>query len=383
MEYDNDRLIPPISRTEIILWTSLTLLNPIVNAVSLFPADPLMWLVLTGINLLLLPAYLLFAHWAVKRFLFQKKFLYFILVSAATFLILQALLASVYALITKFKPSQEALSYFTYAGKNIARESVWGIIQLALATGIAFVKKSVDEEHQLKTLRSDNTAFKLKYLRSQLNPHFLFNTLNSIYSLSMQKSEETPGVVVKLADIMRYMIYECNEARVPLEKEIEFIRNYIDIEKVRYKADVRFTIEGNTAGILIEPLLFISFIENGFKHALHDTHLVPFIYISLKIEKDSIVLNVVNNTNLEIETQAKRIHGTGITNSKSLLELLYPQSYALNLIQTDMQLRKESALRFKHAKERLEKLYPDAHTLDLILNNNAFTVSLIVKTVTP
>ena len=90
-------------------------------------------------------------------------------------------------------------------------------------------------------------------------------------------------------------------------------------------------------------------------------------------------MSVVNNTRAELETQAKRIHGTGIKSSKSILELLYPSSYALNIIQTDNEEDRKSELRMKHARTRLENLYPDSHTLDVILSNNAFTVSLIIK----
>ncbi len=146
-------------------------------------------------------------------------------------------------------------------------------------------------------------------MRSQLNPHFLFNTLNSIYSLSLQKSDKTPDVVVKLADLMRYLIYECNEEKVPLNKEIEFIQNYIEIEKIRYNADVRFTIEGKTDEIMIEPFLFISFIENGFKHAFDNAYSNAFIYITIKVQPEQIELNVINNTSIDLETQAKKITG--------------------------------------------------------------------------
>ena len=149
----------------------------------------------------------------------------------------------------------------------------------------------------------------MKYLRSQLNPHFLFNTLNSIYSLSIQKSDKAPEVIVKLADLMRYMIYDCNDDKVPLNKEIEFIENYIAIEKIRHKADVRFSVEGETEGIMIEPFLFISFIENGFKHAFNNSFTDPFIYITIKVNAEQVALSVVNNTNIDIETQAKRIQG--------------------------------------------------------------------------
>jgi len=166
----------------------------------------------------------------------------------------------------------------------------------------------------------------------------------------------------------------------PTGKEIEFIRNYIEIEKIRYDADIKFTIEGNTEGIMIEPFLFISFIENGFKHAIDNSFAKPFIYITLKVSKDQIVLNVINNTSLELETQAKKIQGKGLVNSKSVLELLYPDAYSLDIIQTEIKDRKESKSRFKNARERLQQLYPDAHTLDVILSNNTFTVSLILLT---
>jgi LytS/YehU family sensor histidine kinase len=88
---------------------------------------------------------------------------------------------------------------------------------------------------------------------------------------------------------------------------------------------------------------------------------------------------VVNNTSIDIETQSKKLHGTGIKNSKNLLELLYPGDYSLNIIQTDTQERSKSLVRLKNAKDRLKSLYPDSHTLDVILSNNAFTVSLIIK----
>src|SRR4030095_5862550 len=121
------------------------------------------------------------------------------------------------------------------------------------------------------------------------------------------------------------------------------------------------------------------FIENGFKHAFDNAYENAFIYITIKIESEQIELSVVNNTSIDLETQAKRIHGTGIKNSKSILELLYPTSHALNIIQTDKEDNRTSELRIRNAKKRLESLYPDSHTLDVILSNNAFTVSLIIK----
>jgi len=310
--------------------------------------------------------------------LFEKKYIWFFTLTILFLAIIQLLLFGIYSLIWDFS-NQIEQSYFTYSLGTAVRESLWSVIYTLIAIGIYFIKKALDERELLIALQKDSNTFRLKYLRSQLNPHFLFNTLNSIYSLSMQKSDKTPDVVVKLADLMRYLIYECNEEKVPLNKEIEFIRNYIEIEKIRYNADVRFTIEGNTDEIMIEPFLFISFIENGFKHAFDTAYTNAFIYINIKVQPEQIELSVVNNTSVDLETQAKKIQGTGMRNSKSILELLYPTSHALNIIQTEKEESRKSELRIKNAKKRLESLYPDSHTLDVILSNNAFTVSLIIK----
>ncbi len=379
MEFDNDRPIKPAYRIEIFYWVLLGIMNPLVNSLTLFFGDKRIWAVLFLVNLIALPAYFLYSVTIVPKFLFQKRYIAFIFISLLSFIAIQVLLFAIYSIILKFRLSPYEQSYFTYDYITIIRESLWTIINMSLAVGIYFIKKALDERDLLISLEKDNTNFKLKYLRAQLNPHFLFNTLNSIYSLSLQKSDETPEVVVKLADLMRYMIYDCNEEKVPLNKEIEFIQNYIEIEKVRYKADVRFTVEGETGGIMIEPFLFISFIENGFKHAFNNAYTNAFIYITIKAEDGQIALSVVNNTHIDLETQAKRMNGTGIKNSKSILELLHPQSYALDIIQTDKEEDRQSELRIKHARERLETLYPDSHTLDVILSNNAFTVSLIIK----
>jgi LytS/YehU family sensor histidine kinase len=284
-----------------------------------------------------------------------------------------------YSLVLKFPLSVPEKSYFTYSYGTIARESIWVIINMSFTTAIFFIRKALDEKNELEEMRRDNTFFKLRYLRAQLNPHFLFNTLNSIYSLSLQKSDKAPDVVVKLADIMRYLIYECNEEKISLDKEIDFIHNYIEIEKIRYKADVRFTVEGETSGIQIEPFLFTSFIENAFKHAMNNSFSEPFIYITLKVTGEQIVLNIINSSDADLEAQAKRINGKGISNSRSMLELLYPDAYALDIISTEREETRQNNLRMHNAKERLESLYPDSYTLDVILNKNTFTVSLIIK----
>jgi LytS/YehU family sensor histidine kinase len=380
MEYDNDRKRKRTDKIELFYWGVLILLAPLVNALTLFLPDPRIWPLLLLVNGIIFPGYLLYSRLLGPFLLNRKRLPFFALMTGLSFIVLQALLLAIYSLVIKFPLRPVEKNFFTYSNATLIRESLWCVVNLSLSIAIFHIRKAIDEKEALEIVQKDNTFYKLRYLRAQLNPHFLFNTLNSIYSLSLQKSDKTPEVVVRLADVMRYLIYECNEEKIPLEKEIEFIRNYIEIEQVRYKADVKLSIDGSTEGILIEPFLFISFIENGFKHAMDNSAGEPFIYITFKITADQIVLNVINSSNADLETQAKKINGKGISNSRSLLELLYPASYELDIIQTEKEESRTSSLRMRNARERLESLYPDSYTLDVILSKSAFTVSLIIKT---
>ncbi len=378
MEFDNDRPVKHPYKIEILYWILLALTNPLVNSLTVFLHDAKIWWFLFAVNLFLLPVYFLYSVIIVPRFLFEKKYIQFFALTILFLAIIQLLLFGIYSLIYDFS-NQIEQSYFTYSFSTFIREFSWSILYTLIAIGIYFIKKALEEKELLKKLEKDNNDFRIKYLRSQLNPHFLFNTLNSIYALTLEKSDKAPEVVVKLADLMRYLIYDCNEEKVPLSKEIEFIRNYIGIEQIRHDADVRFSVTGSTEDIMVEPFLFIAFVENGFKHAFDNAYANAFIYITINVKPHQIELSVVNNTNTDLETQAKKIEGTGLKNSKGILELLYPSTHALNIIQTEKDQSRTSELRLRNAKRRLESLYPDTHTLDIILNNNTFTVSLILK----
>src|SRR5258708_16519417 len=381
MEYDNDRPRKQPPKMEIFYWIMLVLLNPLTNSLTVFPTNPSVWLALLLVNLLLLPAYLIYSRIMGPALDSRNRKMFTILLSLLSFLVILTFLQAVYSLLLNLYRSPAARAYFTLHGATIARECWWTAVNMALSIAIFYVRKADDDKDMLVVMKKENAFYQLRYLRSQLNPHFFFNTLNSIYSLALQKSDKAPEVVVRLADIMRYLIYECNEEKIPLDKEIEFIRNYIDIEKMRHNADIRFTVEGLTSGQMIEPFLFISFIENGLKHAMDHSFGEPFIYITLKVGNGQLILNVINSTDADLAMQAGRVNGIGITHSRSLLELLYPSSYDLDIIQTEKDESRTSELRMRNARERLENLYPDSHTLDVILNKSSFTVSLILKTV--
>ena len=380
MEYDNDTLRRRTSQIEIFGWILLALLNPVADSLTVFSTDPIGWILIVLVYGITFPLYLLYGRFIGALFFTSNRRLVPALLSVAAFLLIEIFIFMLYSLFRQFNLGPLERSYFSFSTVTLIRVSWWVAVNISLCIALLFIAKSLDEKSQVEHFRKESGFFQLRYLRAQLNPHFLFNTLNSVYSLAMQKSDRAPEVVVKLADIMRYLIYECNEERIPLDKEIEFIRNYIEIEKIRYNADIRLTVEGQTAGITIEPYLFISFIENGFKHAMDHSYSEPFIYITLRVGNGQLVLNVINSTTADLELQAKRINGKGIAHSRSLLELLYPDNYDLDIIQTEKDETRTSALRLRNARERLEDLYPDTHTLDVILNKSSFTVSLVLKT---
>ncbi len=380
MEYDNDRIIKPANKAIYYYRILIFLFYPILNSIIFFPRAPSFWFVLFAISAILFPLYFLYGRVLDTVILIRKKIWLSISITVLFYLIAITLLFGVHTFMQRFQLEPGYFEYFRFDFSTVLRESFWILLNMSLSVAVNYIIKTDEAIETTREARKENMYFKLRYLRSQLNPHFLFNTLNSIYALSLRKADQTPEVVVRLADTVRYLIYECNEDQIPLNREIEFISNYIEIEKIRHKADIRFHVEGNTDGIMIEPFLFISYIENGFKHAIDNSFEEPFIYITLKVKEEFILLNVINSSNADLEQQAKRINGKGISTSKNLLELLYPDSYDLNIIQTDKNAERTGELRLIHARERLESLYPDAHTLDVILSNNTFTVSLMIKT---
>lgn len=185
------------------------------------------------------------------------------------------------------------------------------------------------KELQNKTLQSE-----LKFLKSQINPHFLFNTLNSLYALTLKKSDQAPEIVLKLSEMMRYMLYECNEKEVPLDKELHYIENYLELEKIRHgtKCKIDFDVSGNADNKYIAPLMFIPFIENSFKHGLNNTLDKAYVDINIDIINDELKMRIENSKVHDVPTQYnKRSGGIGLTNIRRRLELLYPGKYLLDI----------------------------------------------------
>ena len=180
-------------------------------------------------------------------------------------------------------------------------------------------------------LERRNLQSELSFLRSQINPHFLFNTLNSLYALSLQKSDLAPEMILRLSDIMRYMLYECNEKLVSLQREIDYIHNYLELERMRFgrKARLDFEWEADREDYFLAPLLFVPFLENSVKHGLsHQLDDEGFIEVELFIEQGELEF-IVRNSKPSRKPQPQGPGGIGLKNIKRRLELLYPGQYSL------------------------------------------------------
>ncbi|MGE5355869.1 MAG: sensor histidine kinase [Deltaproteobacteria bacterium] len=205
------------------------------------------------------------------------------------------------------------------------------------STVIKILLEWVIYERDKKKLEKENLQSELKFLKNQINPHFLFNTLNNIYALSLIKSESTPQVILKLSELLRYMLYECNEPKVKLKNEINYIRNYLDLEKLRQKSDVviELMIEGTIKEQTITPLLFTPFLENAFKHGVNKVLENACVRVNIKIKKNNLLF-IIENSKPEFTSGIlnKQQGGIGLSNVKKRLELLYKGRYSLEIENT-------------------------------------------------
>lgn len=186
-------------------------------------------------------------------------------------------------------------------------------------------------------LERDNLNLEVSFLRSQLNPHFLFNTLNNIYSLSVRNNPRAPDLIMQLSDMLRYTLYESNREEVELSKEADFLYNYVQLEKARYgkDADIQFVYDADSLqGFKIVPLLTFPFIENSFKHGLDTTLKNPWLKISFQVADNTLFFEIANSKGDESlfkHHKESGAGGIGIANTKKRLSLLYNNKYSLSI----------------------------------------------------
>jgi LytS/YehU family sensor histidine kinase len=204
-----------------------------------------------------------------------------------------------------------------------------------LITAIYLIIALITSKKNMLELQQRNHETELSFLRSQVQPHFFFNTLNNLYSLTLEKSEKAPETVLKLSELMSYVIYKGKDQRVNLTEEIEHINNYIDLENLRFgnKLEARLSISGDVGGKQLPPLILMPFVENSFKHGIHYRNGKILIQIDLEVVNNDLIFTTKNpvgpSENARIES--KELSGIGIQNTKRRLELLYGNAFCLEV----------------------------------------------------
>ncbi len=194
-------------------------------------------------------------------------------------------------------------------------------------------------EAKKKAIENEKLTAELNFLKAQINPHFLFNTLNNLYYLAYTKSENTTEVIAKLSQMMRYMIYESNHAKVLLSKEIEYMQSYISLERLRLnnQIPINFNIEGNPENIWIAPLIFVTFLENAFKHGVNNSDPKAWVNLTIDIAGKECIYTVENSK--PSMPQGNEKSGIGLQNVQRRLELSYPGQYSLDVTENAEQYR--------------------------------------------
>ena len=211
--------------------------------------------------------------------------------------------------------------------------AVWYLCMTTSAASpmiVKFFKLCAIKQRDWIRAQQERITAELQLLKAQVHPLFLFNTLNNIYSCSMNNSPKTPELILKLSSLLSYMLYDCKAEEVRLEKEIEIIKNYIDLEKDRYgnKIEISWSVEGDIKDKFISPLLTLPFLENAFKHSVSEQIEKPWLSVDISVKSDILRCKIVNSKN---EFARYTENGIGITNVKKRLEFICPGGYELKL----------------------------------------------------
>ena len=211
---------------------------------------------------------------------------------------------------------------------RILRISLEAFPVIAIAMLITLMQRAYQQEKNMRAIEKEKYSAEMGLLKAQINPHFFFNTLNSLYALTLQASDRAPKVVLRLSELMSYMLYDASAERVHLVDEISHLENYIGIEQMRFadRLEISFQHSGDIAGKMIAPLLLLPFVENAFKHGI--TGEAAWITIDLKVMGKQLFFKVENSFTANPE---KSGHGLGLANLQRRLDLTYPGNYELKL----------------------------------------------------
>jgi two-component system, LytTR family, sensor histidine kinase AlgZ len=264
----------------------------------------------------------------LPRFLFTKKIgLYiFSFIAAFTIVVYSRIELERYFIGTFFDDHE-----YLYRPRWVVQLIFSNLSIVLFVSLLRFATDWLDLQTTRKEIEKEKLTAELNFLKAQVNPHFLFNTLNNLYYLAYSKSENTAEVIEKLSRMMRYMIYDSNYPQVQLSKEIEYMQNYISLEKLRLsdKVNIQFSVEGDSDTVRITPLILITFLENAFKHGVTSSSKESWINVSLECKPNQLHFTVSNSKPSVSRIDEKS--GIGLQNVKRRLELSYPGKHVLKM----------------------------------------------------
>ncbi len=323
-----------ISR-HIVYWGAWLLFYAIINSTynddSLWKWAKLELLVMT----IKLPITYFVIYYLVPYFLIRKKYLSFFILFLITVcfagLLLWALdVYYVYVYIVVWEVKTFWSTKIIYKALDLA-------YIVSLPSAYKLLQYQIRQEHITREIAEQKLGAELKLLKSQLQPHFLFNTLNNLYGLVLTHDDRAPQVLLQLSEMMSYMLYECDARFVTLKKEITNLQNYIALEKIRYgkRLDISFETAGDISNQVIAPLLLIPFVENAFKHGVAPHEHTSWVRINLWVEGKVLQFMIENSVLDESPPQNSPNCGIGLKNVSKRLELVYPQKHQLDIRQED------------------------------------------------
>lgn len=325
--------------THCMFWLVFLIIHFVTKSFDYKKYDDLVYIFLAETIIQAIGAYVLI-YFLIPKLLIQKKYaLFALLFSIWLYLIFAMLITFKYFYLeprfplyySEWDKCPDTLVDRLSSFRLFFTKTIWLFFPASVIGLVRFYK---NQQH-LSKVEEEKKSMELKTLKNQLNPHFLFNTLNNLYTLALKKDDKAPEVIAKLSEILDFVLYRCNEDYVSVEKEITLIENYIALEKLRYnedRLDILFTKNIEVSN-KISPLIILTFIENAFKHGVINETQKATIRLSLKSKAQHIVFSI-ENTKPQNET-AKRSDKSqiGLENVRKQLNLLYPQKHSLEIIE--------------------------------------------------
>ena len=292
-------------------------------------------------HLILLPLRIAITYFTIyfilRRYLFQKRlpgFFIWLVISVIAIVIIRRVI--LYQVIFAFAPQLNYDQTEFWNIKSTIHSTVYIYPVVILAVIIFVIHDWFKKEKLRLEVQKEKLEAELKYLKNQINPHFLFNTINNIYSLVLGKSKKAPHALLKLSDMLNYLLYESNSDTIALSKEIQNLNDYIELEQFRYgdKLQVMFNYKVSSREIAIPPLLLLPFVENAFKHGAGESLEKGWIHINLNEENNHLTFKIENSLDENAAMKNVDNGGIGLSNVKKRLELMFPDKHKLKTLKS-------------------------------------------------